>query len=435
MIRLTVRNKNDEVLDTVDWTDEDRRELVIGREPEVADLALQRGSISATHCRIRRTDSGAFELKDLDSTNGTYLNQREIQQTTLSDGDVIEVGDRRVDVEVTDSERSASADTSAEAPSEPEDVPPKQPNRERIELLFRLLRATGVVLVLGLSVLLFADRGGDDRSVRAEDLYDRMLSAHFRHHHETARSRLKELLRSHPGTPSAARAKKVGEKIRSITATRRQIQERYQRIVKKHRPSVDDSPSDIRSGLNALRSNLNVLWADRKSFLLSHPETSGPFENAPAMTDLLLKRKIWITRDGSRFWVRLDQYRQETLHKHLQRKWSTLQSRIENGAYRDALNRATTVEETFRKSWLHRKAQILVRRTRRSIASAFEDLFKKAGKHLVNGKLDAALNLYQSNRPSFSDVTELRDRLQTLIDQLKAHRSDANGSEQPSNQE
>src|SRR3954447_8048408 len=55
-------------------------------------LCLARSTVSRRHCRIDRSD-GTFELIDLDSHNGTFVNGIPIGQKTLSHGDTIRVGD------------------------------------------------------------------------------------------------------------------------------------------------------------------------------------------------------------------------------------------------------------------------------------------------------------------------------------------------------
>ncbi|MCB1569689.1 MAG: GGDEF domain-containing protein [Dokdonella sp.] len=64
--------------------------LVIGRAPE-ADFQIVERSISRAHCRITREPAG-YRIKDLDSTNKTFLNDQPIIEAELKDGDHIAVG-------------------------------------------------------------------------------------------------------------------------------------------------------------------------------------------------------------------------------------------------------------------------------------------------------------------------------------------------------
>lgn len=64
--------------------------LIIGRSPEVEFQVVER-SVSREHCRIWREPSG-YRIKDLDSTNKTFLNDQPIIEAELKDGDHIAVG-------------------------------------------------------------------------------------------------------------------------------------------------------------------------------------------------------------------------------------------------------------------------------------------------------------------------------------------------------
>ena len=65
-------------------------ELVIGRDSG-ADLVLPDNSVSRRHAVIRRTENG-FEIKDLGSTNGTYVGGQLVSATGLNSGDTIRLG-------------------------------------------------------------------------------------------------------------------------------------------------------------------------------------------------------------------------------------------------------------------------------------------------------------------------------------------------------
>ena len=56
------------------------------------EVALDDRAISSQHCRIR-PQRGVYELIDLKSTNGTFVNERKIARTNLTAGDVIKVGE------------------------------------------------------------------------------------------------------------------------------------------------------------------------------------------------------------------------------------------------------------------------------------------------------------------------------------------------------
>ncbi len=64
--------------------------LIIGRAPEAEFQIIER-SVSRAHCRIVREPAG-YRIKDLDSTNKTFLNDQPIIEAELKDGDHIAVG-------------------------------------------------------------------------------------------------------------------------------------------------------------------------------------------------------------------------------------------------------------------------------------------------------------------------------------------------------
>jgi hypothetical protein len=75
----------------------DGRPLTIGRAPDNG-LVLFDGRVSRHHARLygRR---GALLLADLDSTNGSWVNDRRVEEMALGEGDRIRVGDTTLVVE------------------------------------------------------------------------------------------------------------------------------------------------------------------------------------------------------------------------------------------------------------------------------------------------------------------------------------------------
>ncbi len=66
--------------------------IIIGRAAE-CDVQLNSASISRSHCQIERLSNGSYELKDLGSTNGTYVNGQKVRGSKkISENDQIIVG-------------------------------------------------------------------------------------------------------------------------------------------------------------------------------------------------------------------------------------------------------------------------------------------------------------------------------------------------------
>ena len=68
-------------------------EIGIGRLPDNA-VAIDNAAVSGRHARIVR-EGDAYVLRDLHSTNGTFVNELLITEHTLQDGDVVQVGKHR----------------------------------------------------------------------------------------------------------------------------------------------------------------------------------------------------------------------------------------------------------------------------------------------------------------------------------------------------
>jgi pSer/pThr/pTyr-binding forkhead associated (FHA) protein len=64
--------------------------VIIGRQAD-ATMRLPDPNVSRQHCELQ-LDAGRPVLKDLGSSNGTYVNRRRISQTELSAGDTISIG-------------------------------------------------------------------------------------------------------------------------------------------------------------------------------------------------------------------------------------------------------------------------------------------------------------------------------------------------------
>jgi len=79
------------------FKDEERREfpltdksMVIGRRPDCA-LRIPTGDVSRQHCEIALGDDYVV-VRDLGSSNGTYVNGKRVAESKLSAGDQLEVG-------------------------------------------------------------------------------------------------------------------------------------------------------------------------------------------------------------------------------------------------------------------------------------------------------------------------------------------------------
>ena len=63
----------------------------IGRDP-VHEISINHESISRTHCRLALNGDGALTVRDLNSMNGTYVDDNRITRSVLNPGDILQLG-------------------------------------------------------------------------------------------------------------------------------------------------------------------------------------------------------------------------------------------------------------------------------------------------------------------------------------------------------
>jgi diguanylate cyclase (GGDEF)-like protein len=73
----------------------DRSETILGRSTE-AQFQVEDDGISRKHAKVVALGDGRFQLVDLGSTNGTYLNGLRVNTAPLYDGDKIQIGSNTV---------------------------------------------------------------------------------------------------------------------------------------------------------------------------------------------------------------------------------------------------------------------------------------------------------------------------------------------------
>ena len=72
----------------------DEKVTTVGRHPE-ADIFLDDVTVSRRHLKFNQVDGG-FELEDLGSLNGTYVNHDRVDHYRLSNGDEVQIGKFRL---------------------------------------------------------------------------------------------------------------------------------------------------------------------------------------------------------------------------------------------------------------------------------------------------------------------------------------------------
>ncbi len=67
-------------------------QYIVGRDSE-AGFVVSRSSVSRQHARLFVDDDGNWWVEDLNSTNGTFVNENRIRSQQLTDGDQVRFGD------------------------------------------------------------------------------------------------------------------------------------------------------------------------------------------------------------------------------------------------------------------------------------------------------------------------------------------------------
>jgi len=87
--------------------------IIVGREVQCA-IMLNDNSVSRQHSSVTRLAEG-YLLKDMGSSNGTYVNGHRVQEALLKDGDRISIGDCEFWFEAPSDENSIPAATAGES--------------------------------------------------------------------------------------------------------------------------------------------------------------------------------------------------------------------------------------------------------------------------------------------------------------------------------
>ena len=73
----------------------------LGRAPD-NDMSFDNDSVSGRHAEVYYLPDGSFQICDIRSTNGTWVNGQRIQSQLLKNGDVVELGEVRLHFRVGD---------------------------------------------------------------------------------------------------------------------------------------------------------------------------------------------------------------------------------------------------------------------------------------------------------------------------------------------
>lgn len=90
---------------------------VIGRSPD-SDFPLSHPTISTMHCELVLSDAGVV-VRDLESTNGTFVDDQPVREVSLLAGQTLRLGDVELLVETTDIKVAIPKFANLELPAPP----------------------------------------------------------------------------------------------------------------------------------------------------------------------------------------------------------------------------------------------------------------------------------------------------------------------------
>ncbi|MFZ5441085.1 MAG: FHA domain-containing protein [Myxococcota bacterium] len=102
-----------------------RTELKIGRTDD-NDISIDHRSLSRTHCKLVREESGEWRVIDMQSANGLMVNGESYAQVTLRAGDVIELGHVKLKFAGPGDQVHVAPTTSSSVTTETDAAPPSK---------------------------------------------------------------------------------------------------------------------------------------------------------------------------------------------------------------------------------------------------------------------------------------------------------------------
>ena len=104
MLKLELRFK-DKILKQIET---DKNEITIGRGNN-NDIVIDNLAVSKAHAKIIKLPDG-YDLVDLESTNGTLLNDKDIQKAKLAPQDAITIGKHTLKINSIDEQKTNAGD-------------------------------------------------------------------------------------------------------------------------------------------------------------------------------------------------------------------------------------------------------------------------------------------------------------------------------------
>jgi FHA domain-containing protein len=113
----------------------------LGRSPE-NDVVIENMVVSGHHCEFELRGPAEVYIEDLSSTNGTYIGGKLVKRQRLNDGDVVEIGNFRIQF-LEDAERPSSFSSETTVMKYAEESSPKA-----VHAIFQVLNGSSAGLEL-----------------------------------------------------------------------------------------------------------------------------------------------------------------------------------------------------------------------------------------------------------------------------------------------
>ena len=104
MLKMQLKFK-DKILKDIET---DKKEITIGRGTN-NDIQIDNLAVSQVHAKIIK-QSDHYTLEDLKSTNGTFLNDKQIKKADLNPNDMVLIGKHTLEIQSTDETRPTVKD-------------------------------------------------------------------------------------------------------------------------------------------------------------------------------------------------------------------------------------------------------------------------------------------------------------------------------------
>ena len=251
-------------------------DTTIGRHPNCS-LTISQPSVSRRHARLW-FDQGVWFVEDLQSSNGTFVNNRRINRAQLTEGDELRCGDFLLTYGVEERTRAVPTPERREklppTPPSPQvsnratvglDAPPPIPEAPRLSAPRSAAPSPAPAAPSAPPTPAFADNSGRHSALEAELSKSRQTEADLRTELEECRSQLENALSEHAHEKEAAarvnEALRTAEQERDAAIRDVESMEQQRTRLEDEIKTLSTNNRDLTSDLENVRNELDQLRA------------------------------------------------------------------------------------------------------------------------------------------------------------------------------